>query len=29
MRGELVHEIVGIFLEDAFELGVGNFEVGK
>jgi len=23
----LVNEIVGIFVEDAFELGVGDFEV--
>jgi hypothetical protein len=27
MRGELVYEIVGIFVEDAFEFDVGNFEV--
>jgi len=27
MRGELVNGIVGFFVEDAFELDVGNFEV--
>jgi hypothetical protein len=27
MRKELENEIVGIFVEDAFELGVCNFEV--
>lgn len=27
MRGELVNEIVGIFVEDDFELGVGNVGV--